>query len=118
MSELPLFVFGTLRRGEANHHCLAGRYERCLPAQLAGFRRTVARHGFPAIVREAGGTVDGELFFLCPETYATTLRICDDLEDIPPGATAGAFYRRLAVTVQTATGPYRAWVYADPATPD
>src|SRR5579859_7434322 len=99
--ELPLFVFGTLRRGEPNHHCLAGSYERWLPAVLSDFRRTVATHGFPAIVASRGDQVAGELFFIRPKLFAETLRRCDTLEDIPPGELIGPYYRRAQVSVET-----------------
>lgn len=112
--ELPLFVFGTLRRGEANHHCLADSYNRWLPATLLDFRRAVAAHGFPAIVAARGEQVDGELFFIRPEDFAETLRRCDTLEDIPPGKLVGPYYRRAQVSVETTEGPFTAWAYIDP----
>lgn len=111
---LPLFVFGTLRRGEANHHCLAGSYERWLPATLSDFRRTVAAHGFPAIVASCGDQVAGELFFICRALFTETLGRCDALEDIPPGKLIGPYYRRAQVSVATPEGPFTAWAYVDP----
>lgn len=117
MQQLPLFVFGTLRRGEVNHRCLAGTYDRCLPATLHGFRRSVAAHGFPTIRPVAGEQVDGELFFIRPDLYDQTLRRCDVLEDLPPGELEGDYYRREPVTVETAEGKFTAWVYRDAGTP-
>jgi gamma-glutamylcyclotransferase (GGCT)/AIG2-like uncharacterized protein YtfP len=116
MTRLPLFVFGTLRRGGPNHHFLAAAYERVLPGRLQNFRRAVAPHGFPAIVRCALAQVEGELYFLRDETYAKTLRLCDLLEDLPPGKLVGRYYRRMELEIETAEGSYRAWVYADPNT--
>jgi gamma-glutamylcyclotransferase (GGCT)/AIG2-like uncharacterized protein YtfP len=113
-AELPLFVFGTLRRGESNHHCLAGRYDRWLPATLRDFKRTTAAHGFPQVVRSPGDHVAGELFFIRPADFAETLRRCDVLEDIPPGQLVGAYYQRAQVVVQTAAGSVTAWAYIDP----
>lgn len=115
MSRLPLFVFGTLRRNEPNHHYLAGRYDRWLPATLSGFRQSVAAHGFPAIVRQPDDRVEGELYFISPGVYDETLRGCDTLEDIPEGELAGPYYRRAVVTVETDDGAYEAWAYIDPA---
>ncbi|MCX7422828.1 MAG: gamma-glutamylcyclotransferase, partial [Planctomycetia bacterium] len=39
MSQLPLFVFGTLRQGECNHHYLVGAFDRVQPATLRAFCR-------------------------------------------------------------------------------
>jgi len=111
---LPLFTFGTLRRGEPNHHFLAGRYDRWLPATLRDYRRTIAAHGFPAAVPTAGESVTGEVFFIRPPEYDQTRRGCDDLEDIPPGQLVGAFYRRAAVEVETPDGVILAWAYVSP----
>jgi gamma-glutamylcyclotransferase (GGCT)/AIG2-like uncharacterized protein YtfP len=107
---LPLFVFGTLRRGEPNHHLLAGRYARMRPARLHGFSKL-----HPLMIRaQADGIVAGELYFLRREAYAAALRECDDLEGIAPGEMAGASYRRLRVTVETPEGPVAAWAYVHP----
>src|SRR5262252_8276203 len=72
--ELPLFVFGTLRRGESNHHYLAGFYDRWLPAALRDFKRTVTDHGFPCVAPSAGSQVVGELFFFRRQVFVETLR--------------------------------------------
>src|SRR5579872_2072415 len=108
---LPLFVFGTLRRGEPNHHFLEGTFERWLPGTLRGYARIVASHGFPAIAPAIGAQVAGELFFIRPEIFVETLADCDLLEEIPPGELTGRFYRRAQVVVETATGIFTAWAY-------
>lgn len=110
--QLPLFAFGTLRRGERNHQYLNGRYDRCLKAQLFGFMRR-----FPLmIVRRSGSCVEGELFFLRGLNYQETMRGCERLEGIPEGATVGRDYRRIAVDVETSIGTVRAWAYVHPDT--
>lgn len=111
---LPLFVFGTLRRGEPNHHYLLDRYERCVPAELPGFERQTTAHGFPAAVPATGGRILGELFFLRPALYAQTLACCDELEDIPSGQLVGVYYQRAQVQVETTQGQVVAWAYIDP----
>ncbi len=110
MPTLPLFVFGTLRRGECNHHYLAGAYDRVLAARLLGFARVEPL----MIAREQSSEVDGELFFLTPATYAATLRECDSLEELTPGSLIGHEYRRIAVRVQTDSGEFVAWAYSRP----
>jgi gamma-glutamylcyclotransferase (GGCT)/AIG2-like uncharacterized protein YtfP len=107
MMRLPLFVFGTLRRGHCNHHYLEGRFERVRPALLPGYAR---RHPL-MIVPQPGGIVDGELFYLPADTYDATLAACDELEEIPPGQLAGPDYQRLPVSVETEAGMETAWAY-------
>jgi gamma-glutamylcyclotransferase (GGCT)/AIG2-like uncharacterized protein YtfP len=110
MPTLPLFVFGTLRRGECNHHYLAGAYDRVLAARLLGFARVEPL----MIARQLDSTVDGELFFLTASTSAATLRECDHLEELNPGSLIGHEYRRIAVRVQTESGEFIAWAYSRP----
>jgi gamma-glutamylcyclotransferase (GGCT)/AIG2-like uncharacterized protein YtfP len=110
----PLFVFGTLRRGESNHHYLAGRYERCLCAMLPDFQRAKTAHGFPQVTPAPGHIVTGELFFIRPAIFLETLRQCDVLEDLPPGKLVGQYYQRAQVVVETDEGNFTAWAYVDP----
>lgn len=110
MPTLPLFVFGTLRRGECNHHYLAGAYDRVLAARLVGFARVEPL----MIARQPGFTVEGELFFLTAKTDSATLLGCDSLEELPPGSLIGHEYRRIAVRVQTEFGEFIAWTYSRP----
>ncbi|MBS0206018.1 MAG: gamma-glutamylcyclotransferase [Planctomycetes bacterium] len=109
-SKLPLYVFGTLRRGHRNHHFLDGRYDRMIPAELRGYQRL---HEL-MIAECPGGVVDGELFHLQRAVYDATLAGCDELEEIPPGSLVGDEYQRKAVTVHTADGPVQAWAYVQP----
>lgn len=112
MPQLPLFVFGTLRRGECNHGYLAGAYDRVLSAKLLSFVRVAPL----MIARKADSAVDGELFFLTPATYEATLSGCDRLEELPTDSLVGHEYRRIAVRVQTDSGEVIAWAYACPHT--
>lgn len=108
--KLPLFVFGTLRRGHENHHYLDGHYDRVIPALLSGYRRL-----HPLMIsRHAEATVDGELYFLRHEDYDATLAGCDSLEELPPGQLIGHEYQRKLVSVETAEGPFQAWAYVQP----
>lgn len=110
--KLPLFVFGTLRRGHRNHHYLDGHYDVMVPAELRGYQRL---HEL-MIARHPGGVVDGELFSLRLDQYESTLAACDELEEIPPGMLVGHEYERKLVTVETMDGPIRAWAYVQPET--
>ncbi len=109
-SKLPLFVFGTLRRGHRNHHYLATRFTRMIPGLLYGYERL---HEL-MIARQPVGVVDGELFFLAGENYDTTLAGCDELEEIPPDQLIGHEYERKVVSVETAEGTFQAWAYVQP----
>jgi gamma-glutamylcyclotransferase (GGCT)/AIG2-like uncharacterized protein YtfP len=108
-----MFVYGTLRRGEVNHHLLAGTFDRWLPATLRDYRRSVAAHGYPVVLPAVAEAVEGELYFPRAEVYAATLRRCDELEGISPGHTAGKHYRRQEVLVETTAGRHTAWAYVD-----
>ena len=107
---LPLFVFGTLRRGHRNHHYLEGHYDNVITANLTGYARL---HEL-MIARRPGGVVDGELFFLNLEEYDSTLAGCDELEEIPVGQLVGHEYQRKRVTIETANGQFEAWAYVQP----
>ena len=110
MPVLPLYVFGTLRRGECNHHFLSGAYERLRPARLTGFTNVVPL----MIARQPGSVVIGELYDLTPSTYSQCLQRCDQLEEIPAGETIGREYRRIPVRVLTDGGEVIAWAYVRP----
>ena len=115
MLQLPLFVFGTLRRGECNHHYLDGHFDQIEPATLSDFARVLPL----MIARESGSTVVGELYRLTPASYCQTLQGCDDLEEIPRGHMIGSEYRRIAVHVETPSAIHIAWAYVSPdADPD
>jgi gamma-glutamylcyclotransferase (GGCT)/AIG2-like uncharacterized protein YtfP len=117
MQLLPLFVFGTLRRGHSNHHFLQGRFERCEPARVEGFRRGVAGHGFPAALPAPGEAIDGELFWIAPAQFDAVLRDIDQLEDLPTDALVGPYYRRAKVLALWQDGAVIAWAYVAPETP-
>lgn len=106
----PLFVFGTLRRGEENHHYLDGHYLRMAPAVLPDYARVQPL----MIACQTAGKVQGELYFLNPEEYAATLAGCDELEELYPDQLVGREYQRKLVTVVTADGPVEAWAYVQP----
>lgn len=109
-ARLPLFVFGTLRRGHVNHHYLDGKYTQVIPALLHNYHRLHELMIAPA----PGLSVDGELFSLTLEIYDSTLAGCDELEEIPPGQMKGDLYERRVVLVETNAGVVPAWAYVQP----
>lgn len=113
MERLPLFVFGTLRQGQWNHHYLAGRFTRMIPARLPGYARVQTL----MIAPQKGSEVQGELCFLRDDVYEEAMADCDGLEGIPPGTDHGTHYARVQVSVITAEGEHTAWAYVRPSSP-
>jgi len=104
-------VYGTLRRGERNHHLIAdaellGRGT--VAGRLFGMPRTDERaYGYPAFVPEAGGRVVVELYRL-PDTER--LAILDGLEAYDPSDEGSSEYLRRRIDV--VGGPVaEAWIY-------
>ena len=90
-----LFVYGTLRRGECNHHLLEH-------AQLLGNHETLPEYtlydlgAYPAVI-EGHSSILGEVYLIDD----TTLKAVDRLEDVP------VEYRR--EQIETPFG--LAWIY-------
>lgn len=93
-------VYGTLKRGQSNHHYLA-RARYLGPARLDGFA-LYDLGPWPA-VRPGTGCVQVEVYAV----DAPTLAALDELEDYRAAAPASGLYDRVQVTT-----PYgRAWLY-------
>jgi len=104
---IPLFVFGTLRRGHVNHHYLDGFYDRMIPAVLPGYERIAPL----MIAPRDGSEVAGELYYLTESRYAQTLAGCDGLEELLPGSLIGPEYERRLVQVTAEGRTVEAWAY-------
>jgi gamma-glutamylcyclotransferase (GGCT)/AIG2-like uncharacterized protein YtfP len=97
-----LFVYGTLMEDQANAHHLAGVPRR------AGIVRGVLHDCGPAPAMALGeGEVHGEVVELPLERLAGM----DELEGVAPAGAPGGLYRRTVLTVRTAEGALRAYVY-------
>ena len=95
------FVYGTLKRGQANYPLIAPYLRAVEPATVRGL---LFDHGpFPALV-EGEGRVRGELVTLDPAGLEATLPIIDRLEDFRPDDLAGSMYLRRVVEVEMAGG--------------
>ncbi|MFF7726857.1 gamma-glutamylcyclotransferase family protein [Streptomyces sp. NPDC008001] len=109
---LPVFVYGTLRPGQANHgRYLRGRTVAEEPARLRG-AVLYEGPGYPYAVADPGGEVRGELIVVSPGEYAAVLASLDELEGCGPDG-AGEMYVRAVrpVLPGSSGGEVRAWVY-------
>jgi gamma-glutamylcyclotransferase (GGCT)/AIG2-like uncharacterized protein YtfP len=109
---VPVFVYGTLRRGQHNHRLLRGRTVAEHPAVLPGHALHDA--GLPYVVPgTAEDRVAGELMVVRPSEYAEALQALDWLEGYRPGQSS--HYVRVRATVQLRDGAQEqhveAWVY-------
>ncbi|GAB2843036.1 gamma-glutamylcyclotransferase [Streptomyces deserti] len=111
-SQLPFFVYGTLRPGEVNHDLfLRGRTRSEEPGRLLG-AVLYDGPGYPYAVEEPGGTVSGELVTALPEAYGALLAELDRLEEYAPASPRNLYERVEREVLRDADGtPVRAWVY-------
>lgn len=107
MSEtgLPLFVYGTLRPGEAAASLLVGVVERVEPATARG-RHLQVSETYPAVIfDEAGDDVTGELMWLRADRDEEVLARLDTYEGVPH------LFRRVRVTVTCGSDKLDAYAY-------
>ena len=104
--QLPIFAYGTLRRGESAEDLLARDVARRAPARARG-RLLAIGAPYPAAVfsPEATEHVEGELMWLRPGSYEAALDRADDYENVP------FLFRRITVTVESEGAAVEAWAY-------
>lgn len=112
---MPLFVYGTLKPGEANYpRYLAGRSSAVRPASVSG-AGLFTEGQYPYLLIDpdtlhASEHVYGALITIRSEVYYQTLIQIDQLEDYNPG-NPWSLYERVVHRVQTDAGLVEAWVY-------
>ncbi len=114
MRHLPMFVYGTLRRGQGNYGLVAR-------ATVAEFDAVALDHmlyvvGLPYAADRPGSTVTGELMVIASADYETVLARLDRLEGFRPDAPERSHYVRVPrpVRYRDAAGrwrPRQAWMY-------
>jgi gamma-glutamylcyclotransferase (GGCT)/AIG2-like uncharacterized protein YtfP len=103
--ELPLFLYGTLRKGESAADQIAADVVRRAPVQ-ARARLLEINAPYPAAFFSPDqGLLAGEVVWLKPSTYAATLGRVDRYENVP------FLFRRIAVRVQVDGQDVEAWAY-------
>lgn len=76
-----------------------------VPATLYGYRKWETTLGYPAVLPEAGSSVEGLVYFNLSEADLKRLDLYENVHSTPP-----AYYRKLT-TVQGAHGRISAEVY-------
>ncbi|SEO67379.1 Uncharacterized conserved protein YtfP, gamma-glutamylcyclotransferase (GGCT)/AIG2-like family [Paenibacillus sophorae] len=101
-----VFVYGTLRQGEENHHLM----DNARPIALMAWTRGIlmdTRRGYPAMAAEGSGVVAGELY----EVTLEMMSRLDELEDFHGFGNPANEYERIRTDVTTDSGKREAWVY-------
>lgn len=111
-TNLPFFVYGTLRHGEGNYYGqLVGRTTREALGTVDGFLMLGRKAHFPfALAASDDYTVTGEVMWINDDLYDQVLESMDTLEGYTPGGNMN-LYDRQVVTVETGDGPVKAWMY-------
>ena len=111
-----MFVYGTLRAGEANAGLLDGYVAERIPAALTDHDLHHLEH--PCVTPSSRSRperrsrpVQGELVVLGTGAYHDAIMNLDWLESFDPADVAGSLYRRVAATAQSRDGPVACWVY-------
>lgn len=103
--ELPLFLYGTLRKGESAEDQIAADVVRRAPARARARLLEIDAPYPAAFFGPDEGLLQGEIVWLKPSTFQATLDRVDLYENVP------FLFRRIAVTVQVDGQDVEAWAY-------
>jgi gamma-glutamylcyclotransferase (GGCT)/AIG2-like uncharacterized protein YtfP len=109
---LPFFVYGTLMTGFGNHNRIAkGKTTYIREASTIGTLYSVG--GFPGLIKAGEDDIQGQLLFIDPKLYDSTLKEMDRLEGYHKGMEKESLYlRRVVDVMDDDTGSVlKAWVY-------
>ncbi len=106
--QLPIFVYGTLQRGECREACWPHRPAAVIPGTVEAALYDLG--AYPGIV--AGeDTVEGELWFIAANQLDRTLRVLDQVEGCRENE-SDSLYTRVMVTCRDEAGnPQLAYAY-------
>ncbi|WP_223587641.1 gamma-glutamylcyclotransferase family protein [Neobacillus bataviensis] len=108
MKKHLVFVYGTLRRYERNHHLL--KNAECLADKCWTTGKLLdSGSGYPYLVQSRGERVYGELY----QVNDNELEALDMLEEYY-GPGKDNYYDRVVQSVHTESGDYKAFVYVLP----
>ncbi|MCC6765175.1 MAG: gamma-glutamylcyclotransferase [Deltaproteobacteria bacterium] len=103
--ELPLFLYGSLRKGESGAHVIAADVVRRAPARTRG-RLLDLKAPYPgAVFGPDEGWLAGEIVWIEPSRFRAALDHVDEYENVP------FLFRRIAVTVETEGQTVEAWAF-------
>jgi gamma-glutamylcyclotransferase (GGCT)/AIG2-like uncharacterized protein YtfP len=101
---VKLFAYGTLARRHRIEALVGRRLEDPLPAVLPGYRKHDTQHGYPIVLPDPAGQVEGLLWEIDPADLPS-LDHYEGTDEDPP------YYYRRRVQVRTGTGWHEAVVY-------
>ncbi|MCC7448904.1 MAG: gamma-glutamylcyclotransferase [Anaerolineae bacterium] len=106
--QLPLFTYGTLRRGQENYMLLRGNTLAEIPARIEGVALYSLR-AYPMLI-DGDGMVHGDLMTLHPRIYSRLMADLDQLEGYYPDRES-RFVRMQRVVRTEGGADVLAWVY-------
>ncbi len=93
--QLPVFVYGTLRRGQVAHAWISWAVDAVEPAKTWG-QRAETGAWFPAVVFEIPAEmIEGEVLHLRPDVYEEVLEYLDQYEGVDV-----ALYERVTISLE------------------
>lgn len=108
---LPLFVYGTLRRGGVNYQPYLREHSvREIAATMPG-TLYLGREGWYPCLYEGNSPVTGELIWLRPDRFQDLLGKIDLLEDYDASREEESLYLRRRGIATSAEVEYVCWVY-------
>lgn len=108
-ARLPVFTYGTFRKGQIRHRLLHGQYQAVTAAHVEGLI-LYAGPEYPVAV-QGTGRVYGELYTLNTERYDAILTGMDHIEGCTARDSSGLFSRVRCLAHLPAGESVEAWIY-------